>query len=122
MDKVALIALQSCHVLQKAMPADDEVLKGARNHIDGLIPELRAFIQRLTDLAHKSWEDSRQMKGTKEPCPCPRCDFDSRDDWSLALEEAIKQEAGLVEESGGVSESKEECRRDDPEGCLSCGA
>ena len=121
MDKISLIALQSLHVLQKAMPADDEALKGARLHIDGLIPELRAFIQRLTDLEHKAWEDARVMKGSKGPCACPKCDFDNHDDWSLAFEAAVKAEAGLKEESAGVSESKGRCDSDDGV-CLSCGA
>ena len=105
MEKVALATLQACDSLRKCLPAGEP----ASAHLTLLIPELRALLLRHTDATHGAWKQN----GVKEPCPCPRCDFDSVEDWTLVLGGFEREEV----------ESKEEtCRRDNPEGCLMCGA
>ena len=105
MEKIALTALQACDALNKCLPAGEPV--GA--HLAQLIPELRQLLLRHIEAAHKAWE----QRGVKEPCSCARCDFDSKEDWTLVL-------GGF--EQANANESKEEtCRRDNPD-CFWCGS
>jgi hypothetical protein len=106
MEKIALTTLQACDALQKSIPAGEPV----EAHLAQLIPELRQLLLRSCDAIHKAWE----LQGKKESCLCARCDFDSKEDWTLVL-------GGFEREADAVESKEETCRRDDPD-CFWCGS
>lgn len=107
MDK-ALTTLQACDALLKRLPVGDASYVATRGHLALLIPELRQLLLKHTDATHEAWK----LRGVKEPCDCARCDFDSKEDWTLVF--------GAFER-GPDTDVEETCRRDDP-GCLMCGS
>jgi len=104
MEKIALTTLQASDALLKLLPAGEP----AGAHLIQLIPELRQLLLRHIEATHKAWK----LRGVKEACVCPRCDFDSPEDWTLVLGGFEREADADVEET---------CRRDDP-GCLMCGS
>jgi len=73
------------------------LLRGDPGHLALLIPELRQLLLKQVDAKHKAWK----LRGVKEPCDCARCDFDSKEDWTLVF--GAFEQAGLIQSGGNLS-------------------